>query len=58
MKKVAWYGDAPNVLPWLPKPVLPYAGVLEAHVGPNMSVLNAAGVGGGSLLYQGMTLQP
>jgi cholesterol oxidase len=63
-QRLLWYGSVPTVLPGLlpriDRPVLPtaYAGLLEAHVGPNMSVLNAAGVGGGSIVYQGMTLQP
>lgn len=36
----------------------PYAGLLEAVIGDNMTAVCAAGVGGGSLVYQGMTLQP
>jgi len=36
----------------------PYTGLVEACVGENMTALCAAGVGGGSLVYQGMTLQP
>ncbi len=36
----------------------PYAGLLEPVVGRNMTSLVACGVGGGSLVYQGMTLQP
>jgi len=36
----------------------PYVGVLEPHVGKNLTTIVAAGVGGGSLLYQGMSLQP
>lgn len=35
-----------------------HAGVLEVLPDPNMLVFCAAGVGGGSLVYQGMTLQP
>lgn len=60
-KHVLWYGSAPTPLPGLVnRPLYPgeYAGLIEAHVSPNMHVLNAAGVGGGSLAYQGMTLQP
>jgi cholesterol oxidase len=60
-ERVLWYGSAPTVLPgFVDRPVLPgaYAGLLEAHANPNMTVLNAAGVGGGSIVYQGMTLQP
>ncbi|MFZ2176630.1 MAG: GMC oxidoreductase [Rhodococcus sp. (in: high G+C Gram-positive bacteria)] len=42
------------------KPVAmePYTGLLEAVPGDNMTALCAAGLGGGSLIYQGMTLQP
>ncbi|MGB3623642.1 GMC family oxidoreductase [Ketobacter sp. MCCC 1A13808] len=36
----------------------PYAGVLEAMTSPTHTIVSACGVGGGSLLYQGMTLQP
>lgn len=38
--------------------VPPYAGLLEPVVGENLTAVVAAGVGGGSLVYQGMTLQP
>lgn len=63
-ERLLWYGTVPTalpaLLPGLQLPPLParHAGLLEAHVGPNMTVLNAAGVGGGSIVYQGMTLQP
>lgn len=36
----------------------PYVGVLEPIAGKNLTAIVAAGVGGGSLLYQGMSLQP
>lgn len=36
----------------------PYVGVLEPIPGKNLTAIVAAGVGGGSLLYQGMSLQP
>lgn len=36
----------------------PYVGLLEPVVGQNLTAVVAAGVGGGSLVYQGMTLQP
>ncbi|SEQ84693.1 cholesterol oxidase [Solimonas aquatica] len=36
----------------------PYAGLLEQCKGDNLTAMVAAGVGGGSLVYQGMTLQP
>lgn len=58
-QRVLWYGSAPASLPGI-GPVVPalYAGLLEAHANPNLTVLNACGVGGGSIVYQGMTLQP
>ena len=56
-KRMLWYRSAPEVLG---KPVAldPYTGLLETVVGENMTAICAAGVGGGSLVYQGMTLQP
>ncbi|NDZ92987.1 GMC family oxidoreductase [Streptomyces sp. SID6673] len=36
----------------------PYLGLVDAVVGENMTALAPAGLGGGSLVYQGMTLQP
>jgi cholesterol oxidase len=38
--------------------ILPYVGLLEPVGGDNITAVVAAGVGGGSLVYQGMTLQP
>ncbi|WP_194814107.1 GMC oxidoreductase [Nocardia sp. XZ_19_385] len=35
-----------------------YTGLIDAVSGVNMTALCAAGVGGGSLIYQGMSLQP
>ena len=37
---------------------LPYVGLEEHIVGDNITAVVGAGVGGGSLVYQGMTLQP
>ncbi len=56
-ERAVWYGTIPTVLG---KRVVggPYAGLLEAVASPTMTALCAAGVGGGSLVYQGMTLQP
>ncbi|MGH8883517.1 MAG: GMC family oxidoreductase N-terminal domain-containing protein, partial [Stackebrandtia sp.] len=56
-KRMLWYRSAPEVLG---KPVAldPYTGLLETVMGENMTAICAAGVGGGSLVYQGMTLQP
>lgn len=36
----------------------PYVGLLEATSSSNHTIVSACGVGGGSLVYQGMTLQP
>lgn len=56
-KRILWYRSAPQLFG---KPAVfePYVGLLEAVPGENMTALCAAGVGGGSLVYQGMTLQP
>lgn len=56
-ERAVWYGTIPTVLG---QRVVggPYAGLLEAVASPTMTALCAAGVGGGSLVYQGMTLQP
>jgi len=40
------------------QPINKFTGVLEAINGNNMSVLAGAGVGGGSLVYNGITLEP
>jgi cholesterol oxidase len=56
-KRLLWYGSDPELYGktyLLPR----YAGLIESVVGKNMTALCAAGVGGGSLVYQGMTLQP
>ncbi len=56
-KRLLWHGSDPQLFG---KPVAfgPYAGLLDAVAGENMTALCAAGLGGGSLLYQGMSLQP
>jgi cholesterol oxidase len=55
-KRFLWYQSDPQLFG---RPILePYTGLLEAVPGDNMTALCAAGVGGGSLVYQGMTLQP
>lgn len=47
---------------WTPEDALlgelPYVGLEEQVVGDNITAVVGAGVGGGSLVYQGMTLQP
>jgi cholesterol oxidase len=56
-KRALWYQSNPELFG---KPALfdPYTGLLEAVGGGTMTAVCAAGVGGGSLVYQGMTLQP
>ncbi|MBB5915603.1 cholesterol oxidase [Nocardia transvalensis] len=56
-KRILWYGSAPRLF-GAPLAFEPYAGLVEAVAGENMTALCAAGVGGGSLVYQGMSLQP
>lgn len=56
-ERALWYGSAPEVY-GRRLATKPYAGVIDAIPGVNMTVMTAAGLGGGSLLYQGMTLQP
>lgn len=56
-ERALWFRSPPQVFG---RPVdLPrYTGLLEASVGENMTSVCATGVGGGSLIYQGMALQP
>src|SRR5699024_538618 len=56
-ERALWFGGAPEVFG---RPVeLPRStGLLEASVGQNMTAVVPTGVGGGSLIYQGMSLQP
>ncbi|MBU3067146.1 cholesterol oxidase [Nocardia sp. NEAU-G5] len=56
-KRMLWYRSDPRPF-GVPLAFEPYTGLLEAVAGDNMTALCAAGVGGGSLVYQGMTLQP
>lgn len=63
-KRALWYGTLPAAIRPLarligtPLNFGPYAGLLEPVLGENILAVCAAGVGGGSLVYQGMTLQP
>ncbi|MFJ8951048.1 GMC family oxidoreductase N-terminal domain-containing protein [Streptomyces sp. NPDC102340] len=63
-KRVLWYGTLPEAVRPLarligtPLGFAPYTGLLEPVLGENILSVCAAGVGGGSLVYQGMTLQP
>lgn len=56
-QRALFYGSAPQVFR-LPVEFPPYAGLLNAVVSPTMTVLSGVGYGGGSLTYQGMTLEP
>lgn len=56
-KRFLWHRSAPEVF-GRHLPFEPYTGLVEAVVGENMTALCVAGVGGGSLVYQGMSLQP
>lgn len=56
-KRLLWHGSDPQLF-GRPVAFEPYTGLLDAVVGENMTALCAAGLGGGSLLYQGMSLQP
>ncbi len=63
-KRALWYGTVPEAVRPLatlvgtPLGFDPYVGLLEPVLGENILAMCAAGVGGGSLVYQGMTLQP
>lgn len=54
--RLSWLGS-PTFLP-VPLPQRRYPGLLERVQGDHMAIMCAAGVGGGSLVYQGMSLQP
>ncbi|MEU6587355.1 GMC oxidoreductase [Nocardia sp. NPDC046763] len=56
-KRILWHRSSPELFG---KPVAfdKYTGLVEAVPGQHMTALCAAGLGGGSLVYQGMSLQP
>lgn len=56
-RRALWHSSAPLLFGRYTSPAA-FTGLVEAVKGENMTVMCAAGVGGGSLLYQGMTLQP
>ncbi|WP_161926917.1 GMC oxidoreductase [Gordonia crocea] len=56
-KRMLWHRSVTEIL-GRPVRVDPYVGLVESVVGENMTALCPAGVGGGSLVYQGMSLQP
>jgi len=53
----AWLSDH-SVIAGVDKTWTPFTGVLEAVEGNGMTAMCGAAVGGGSLMYHGMTLQP
>ena len=53
----AWLTDH-STTPGVTKSWTPYTGVIESVAGNGMTLNCGAGVGGGSLVYHGMTLQP
>ncbi len=56
-KRALWYQSAPTLF-GRPVAFEPYVGLFDAVAGQNMTAICPAGVGGGSLVYQGMSLQP
>jgi cholesterol oxidase len=57
-RRVSWLESRP-VMPSSPTAEFPpYTGLIERVRGAGMSILCVAGVGGGSLSYQGVSLQP
>ncbi|MEE3849327.1 GMC oxidoreductase [Gordonia sp. LSe1-13] len=56
-KRMLWYRSEPELF-GRPVPFEPYVGLVETVIGENMTALCTTGVGGGSLVYQGMSLQP
>ncbi|MWA00075.1 cholesterol oxidase [Actinomadura sp. LD22] len=57
-KRMFWLGSTPQIFGISADPFEHYTGLLEQVAGNGMDMIVAAGVGGGSLVYQGMTLQP
>ncbi|WP_433249446.1 TetR family transcriptional regulator [Actinomadura nitritigenes] len=57
-KRMFWLGSTPQIFGISADPFEHYTGLLEQVPGNGMDMIVAAGVGGGSLVYQGMTLQP
>lgn len=58
-KRMIWLGSPVSIFGVSVPPFeASYTGLLQVVSGEGMSMICAAGVGGGSLVYQGMTLQP
>ncbi|WP_417287329.1 GMC oxidoreductase [Corynebacterium variabile] len=56
-KRFLWHRSAPQLF-GKPFAVDPYVGILEAVVSPTMTALCPTALGGGSLVCQGMSLEP
>lgn len=56
-ERALFYGSAPELF-GRPLSVAPYAGLFHAVPSPTMTIMSGVGYGGGSLTYQGMTLEP
>lgn len=57
-RRAAWF-DTTTVLPGAPSASIePYAGLLEMIRSPNLNVICGAGVGGNSLVFGGIMIQP
>lgn len=56
-KRMVWHGSMDRIAGQRVD-LDPYVGLIDAFVGENMTALAPAGLGGGSLIYQGMSLQP
>ena len=56
----AWLADQQPLpgIPRAPRPFEHFTGVLEKIIGDGIDIVCPAGVGGGSLVYSGMTVQP
>lgn len=56
--RISWLGSTPSLFGLELAPFDRFTGLIEQVPGRGMDIMCAAGVGGGSLVYQGMTLQP
>lgn len=56
-ERALFYGSAPELFGQRVS-LAPYAGLFNAVAGPNMTIMSGCGWGGGSLTYQGMSLEP
>ncbi len=57
-RRASWFTASPVFTGSPPALWKPYAGVIERFRGDGMDILCGSGVGGGSLVYHGMTIQP